>query len=394
MQLLARFFEYSPNDDLRFFFFNKGFLTSPEFGEFVAGLTTQFSFHDGFMLNAGEFVGTSQAWGIIFSHWALEGEKKQKTFPFKVLSSTSSKEVTELTEWTARKVEKEETLTFWMKELGQNPIDKDKPGTKGGFEAPDTKTDRSRMGIDALGVIMQSGNTVAKSNKFMGLFTLGVAQGNNYDVTRENFERAAVTFSIRRAAFISLSRHKQEWIRDKDIFKRPPKITLTNEFIADCVVHSLFDSQSNQTSLRNYEYNGNMYRVENEFFPFSIDFVNQLAIENNNLDIQADLQGDEERFVYAWLKEHDEYLSPEATQLLGLAKQLYEETFPYRDEYAKLQPRFQTNSWDAGYAQIARLAFGNDRINDEFLVLKEQFYDARARLGEKIAQAAIEDGVI
>ena len=279
VQLLTNFFEYSHNEDLRFFFFNKGFLTSPEFGEFVSGLTSQFSFQNGFMLNAGEFVGTSEAWGIIFSHWSLKGEKEQKTFPFKVLASRSGKEVSELTEWTARKVEKEETLTFWMKELGQNPIDKNKPGTKGGFEAPDTRTDRSRMGINALGIIMQSGNTVAKSNKFMGLFTMGVAQGNNYDVTRENFERTAITFSIRRAVFISLSRHKQGWIRDKDIFKRPPETILTDEFIADCVVYSLFDSQSNQTSLRNYEYNGNTYRVENEFFPFSIDFV---IISNNN----------------------------------------------------------------------------------------------------------------
>lgn len=394
VQLLTNFFEYSPNEDLRFFFFNKGFLTSPEFGEFVSGLTSQFSFQNGFMLNAGEFVGTSEAWGIIFSHWSLKGEKEQKTFPFKVLASRSGKEVSELTEWTARKVEKEETLTFWMKELGQNPIDKNKPGTKGGFEAPDTRTDRSRMGINALGIIMQSGNTVAKSNKFMGLFTMGVAQGNNYDVTRENFERTAVTFSIRRAVFISLSSHKQEWIRDKDIFKRPPETTLTDEFIADCVVYSLFDSQSLQTSLRNYEYNGNTYRVENEFFPFSRDFINTLALEHNNLDIQADLQGDNERFVYTWLQEHGNHLSPEARELLNLAEQLYRETFPYRDEYAKLQPRFQTNSWDAGYAQIARLAFGNDRINDEFLELKVQFYAARARLGEKIAQAAIEDGII
>ena len=153
VQLLANFFEYSPNEDLRFFFFNKGFLTSPEFGEFVSGLTSQFSFHNGFMLNAGEFVGTSEAWGIIFSHWALEGEKGTKIFPFKVLASTLDKEVSELTEWTARKVEKGETLTFWMKELGQNPIDKDKPGTKGGFEAPDTRTDRSRMGGSVLLVL-------------------------------------------------------------------------------------------------------------------------------------------------------------------------------------------------------------------------------------------------
>ena len=39
-------------------------------------------------------------------------------------------------------------------------------------------------------------------------------------------------------------------------------------------------------------------------------------------------------------------------------------------DYAQDAPRYQTNSWDAGYAQIAKLAFGNERVNDEFLGFK------------------------
>lgn len=147
----------------------------------------------------------------------------------------------------------------------------------------------------------------------------------------------------------------------------PSSDLLTDEFIADCVVYSLFDTQSNQTSLRSYEYNGKKYRVENEFFPFSMQFVENLAIKHNNMDIQADLTGEHERFVYSWLEEHEDDLSIEAKALLEKAKELYEITFEYRDEYALSTPRYQTNSWDAGYAQIARLAFGNERINDEFL---------------------------
>ena len=57
---------------------------------------------------------------------------------------------------------------------------------------------------------------------------------------------------------------------------------------------------------------------------------------------------------------------------LEKAKELYEITFAYRDEYAKNAPGYQTNSWDAGYAQIAKLAFGNERINDEFLDFKKR----------------------
>lgn len=59
VQLLTEFFEYNSEDDLHFFFFNKGFLTSSSFDRFTTRLTEQFTFKKGFMLNAGEFDGTS-----------------------------------------------------------------------------------------------------------------------------------------------------------------------------------------------------------------------------------------------------------------------------------------------------------------------------------------------
>ncbi len=395
VQILADFFNYSDNDDLRFFFFfNKGFLTSPSYGKFVDGLTHQFSFNKGFMINAGEFEGTSEDWGIIFSHWSLQGEKDQTEFVFDVLRSTSEGAIEKITEWTARRVKKGETISDWLAEI---PIGKQVaniPITQNGFSFPTGAKNYCKVKEDSIGYLLNKANSIQESDKGVGFFSLGYINAHGRDVTRENLERIGVTFSVRRSVRINRSQEGHLWIYDKDTFKRPPEITLTDEFIADCIVCSLFDSQSNQTSLRNYEYNGKTYRVENEFFPFSIGFINQLAVEHNNLDIQADLQGDGERFVYTWLQEHGDHLSPEASELLNLAGQLYRETFPYRDEYTKMQPRFQTNSWDAGFAQIARLAFGNDRINDEFLVLKEQFYAARAQLGEKIAQAAINDGII
>lgn len=294
-----------------------------------------------------------------------------------------------------RRVPKGNTISDWLNETPlSSEIDTEAPLSSGGFDVSDRKDSRCKMKKGWIGYLLNDANTVQRSNKYVSFYSLGYIGANGRDVTRGNFEKAAMTFSIRRSTYEYLKQKKRLWIQDKDLFTKPSTGLLTNEFTANCVVYSLFDSQSNQTSLRNYEYNGNTYRVENEFFPFSIDFVNQLAVKHNNLDIQADLQGDDERFVYKWLQDHEEHLSAEASELINLAEQLYTETFPYRDEYAKLQPRFQTNSWDAGYAQIARLAFGNDRINDEFLELKVQFYDARARLGEKIAQAAIEDGII
>mgnify|MGYP002711911358 CR=1 FL=1 len=396
VQLLAEFFEYGEDDEFHIFFFNnKGFLISPSFGNFVDDLTTQFSFHEGFMINAGEFDGTSAAWGIIFSHWSLNGDKKQKEFPFEVLESTSKGEVNKITDWTGKRVRKEETISDWFSKISLNKeFDENYPLTKNGFDAPTAKSIRCKMHKDWIGYVLNIGDSVQKSAKDVCVTSLGQAQANGRDITKDNYTRSAITFSIRRAVQEKIAQDKQLWIRDKDIFTAPSDDLITDEFTADCVVYSLFDIQSKQTSLRQYEYNENTYRVENEFFPFSMKFIEDLAIKHKNMDIQSDITGEHERFVYTWLQDHEDDLSIEAKSLLEKAKELYEITFAYRDEYAKNAPRYQTNSWDAGYAQIAKLAFGNERINDEFLDFKKEFYNLRTVLGEKIAQAAFNDGVI
>lgn len=395
VQLLAELFEYGEDDEFHFFFFNKGFLTSPSFSNFVDGLTSKFSFRGGFMINAGEFSGTSASWGIIFSHWSLKGDKNQKEFHFEVLESDPNDGIKSITNWDAKRVLKGETISDWLNEVAiSKEVDRHAPLTKNGFDTNTSSNIHASMKKGWIGYLANDSNSIQKSDKYVGLYSFGAGSQMGKTITRDNFTSAAVTFSIRRAIQEHIKSDKQLWIRDKDIFTKPSQSLLTPEFIADCVVYSLFDRQSNQTSLRNYEYNGNTYRVENEFFPFSIQFVEDLAVKNKNRSIESDLVGENERFVYLWLEEHKDDLSSEAKALLDKAQELYEVTFKFRDDFAKDEPRYQTNSWDAGYAQIARLAFGNDRINDDFLEFKKDFYALRTKLGNKIAQAAYDDGVI
>ena len=395
VQLIKNFFEYGEDDEFHIFFFSKVFLSSANFGKFVDKFTKDFSFRNGFMINGGEFDGTSAAWGLIFSHWSLNGDKNQKEFPFEVLKSTSNGSIEAITEWTAKRGNKKNDIQQWLRDAGiTDKKDPFLPRTKNGWEEPDTKITYKEPVSDQIGCILSTSPTIQKAEKYLSLFTMTYEGAGAYAVTADNFDRASISFSIRRSVQEYFKSNKQLWIRDKDIFTKPSSDLLTDEFIADCVVYSLFDTQSNQTSLRQYEYKQNTYRVINEFFPFSKDFIEKLAIKHNNMDIQADLIGDTERFVYNWLEEHEDNLSVEAKALLAKAKELFEITFEYRDEYAKNTPRYQTNSWDAGYAQIARLSFGNERINDEFLDFKQEFYNLRTALGDKIALAAFNDGVI
>lgn len=397
VQLLSDLFDYGDDDHfLFFFFFNKGFLTSPNFSKFTTELSNQFSFKSGFMLNAGEFSGTSSSWGIIFSHWSINGEKSRKEFLFDVLCSNKEMEINKISEWKSKTTNKGETVSDWLA-LVKLPKDKDSslPNTRNGLDSPSTKAKSvlvRRSG--SIGYLHNNGNNVQFSDKYTGFYSMGFSSAHGRDITKDNFTRAAVTFSIRRSVQEDITKKKELWIRDKDIFTRPSDSLLTSEFVADSVVYSLFDRQSNQTSIRDYEYNGNTYRVVNEFFPFSKEAVNDLAVTNNNLDVQIDLSTDKDRFVYQWLEEHRDDISVEAQAVLDEAWSLIEDSFKYRDDYADQVPRYQVNSWDAGWLQINRMIFGNDRATDDLIDRKEEWQRKVRVLRDKIATAAYADGVI
>lgn len=111
---LAKVFGYTA--DFHIFFFNKAFLTSPSFGKFVDELTNEFTFRSGFLMNAGEFSGTSSAWGIIFSHFEVGGTN-QSEFTYDVLMSGKDMSIAKKNEWTARLVPSyKDTINAWVAE--------------------------------------------------------------------------------------------------------------------------------------------------------------------------------------------------------------------------------------------------------------------------------------
>ena len=390
---LAKVFGYTA--DYHIFYFNKTFLTSPNFGKFVDNLTSEFSYKDGFMMNAGEFSGTSSAWGIIFSHFEVGGTN-QREFEYIVLESNKDMSIEKLTDWTGRVVRRGETISSWMADITL-PKNKDLNPvlTRNGLDAPTAKTIVCRPVEGSFGYMQNQGDNIQFSDKNIAMYSMGFANAHGRDVTRDNFTRAAVTFSIRRAVQEVIARQKLLWVRDKDIFTRPPEGLLTPEFIADCVIYSLFDRQSNQTSLRDYEYKGRTYRVVNEFFPWSREAVLELAQKHHNRTIEGDLTGEDERFAHTWIKEHFDDLSSEASAVLDMAWEIIQDSFTKRATHATVSPRYQVESWDAGWKQIAAMVFGRERVDDDIYNSYYTKWRAAVReLGDKIAHAAMDAGVI
>lgn len=391
---LAKIFGYT-SDFHFFFFFNKTFLTSPNFGKFVSELTSEFTYRDGFMLNAGEFNGTSSAWGVIFSHFEIGGTN-QREFDYTVLKSNKDMSISKLADWRGRSVSKGETICDWVTEkAARTPVATDVPVTKNGYDEPSSKTNRANPKQGGIAYLGWNQYNVQGSDKYVCLFSMPQGRDSSYTVTPDNLTRAAVTFSIRRAVQEVIAEQKLLWVRDKDIFTRPPESLLTDEFVADCMVYSLFDRQSNQTSLRNYEYQGRTYRVVNEFFPWSRESILELAQRHHNRAVEADATGDTDRTVYGWLADHARDVSPEAAALMDVAWEVVVTSFSKRAAFDVIQPRFQVQSWDAGWAQIAAMVFGKWRHDREVYDLHyADFRAARKKLGDKIARAAMDAGVI
>ena len=391
---MAKVFGYTA--DFHIFFFTKyKFIPSPNFGKFTDELFSEFTFLRGFLMNAGEFNGTSSVWPISFSHWEIGGTN-QREFDYSVLESNKDLSISTLTDWTGRSVKRGETISDWLADVA---IPKKKqeqyPLTTNGLDIPTAKSIRCVPATSSIGYLHNHGNNIQYTDNFIGMYTMGFAGANGRDITRDNFTRAAVTFSIRRACFELIQAKGERWIHNEDTFIRPPESLLTPEFVADCVIYSIFSGKSFQTSLRDYEYKGRTYRVVNEFFPYSTTAMLDLAQQHRNRTIEGDLTGEDERFAHTWIVDHRDDLSSEASAVLDKAWEIIQDSFTKRATHAVVAPRYQVETWDAGWKQIAAMVFGRERVDDD--IYNAYYTDWRAavrELGDKIAHAAMDAGVI
>ena len=192
--------------------------------------------------------------------------------------------------------------------------------------------------------LMSAGNDVMHQNKTALLSGPYVSAGA-FSITADNFEQCMVVHAVRRLP-------KATWLNDRDQFLRPTK-RLPTEFVNDCVVWSLFAPSNYTTALKDVEYEGEIYQIKNNLYPFD---------------------GEEERFAAQWLKSAS--LSTEARAVLEAAKKIYRQFYSLLEELDRR--KFKIETWDAGRYQV----FG--ALKDANLLDDETFRAEFERLGEKI----------
>ncbi len=397
VQKLARDFKLT---NIFFFFFNKAFLVSPAFEKFTDQLLDQFKFNGGFMLNAGEFQGTSSAWGIVFSNFQIKNDNSERNteFRFSIEESEPNSEngVIKITEHVLRRVSKKESISSWLSEI-KLTTEKYNNGkfvrVNGGFGISTGKTAAGFLRKGAIGFLQNKSQNVQGSDKDVFLQSAMNFNDHGSSVTPENFERVCVVFSIRKSILPDVS-----WINDKDVFRRPSEkfqqSTDWMSFVRDCIVFSLFHRSSYQAALRDFEYKGELYNVKNEWCFISRKEAVALADKYKLQNVSDDASGDNERFVYKYL--HGESgrmieLSDEAKELLRLGQELIKKTFAKRYLANMEHPEWHLMTWDAGYYQAYKIT---TLYKDEFADLMKEFNTARTRLETKIRKQVYKDKIL
>ena len=180
-------------------------------------------------------------------------------------------------------------------------------------------------------------------------------------VTAENFEKCMIVHAVRRLP-------KTTWLDNQDQLMQPSK-ELSAEFVADAVIWSLFAPSNHTTSLSGVEYEGEVYRIKNNFFPFELAEVRRWKCSSAEIRLQLETET-ENRFVATWIRNHE--LSAQAEAVLTAARELYKKFYAELDGLDV--KRWKITDWDAGWYQIRKSLGTSLSLKDLSEKLEPQIY--------------------
>ena len=325
----------------------------------------QYQYERGFIFPSKAFQGTKGNYPIGFLVWNLAKHKhlaKQS-----ITLDVFNKEVEKIGTKVLTSVERTAMLNKWCprpKWDGKSVMPMFSSALK---LQPKNKDPRDHVAPGFL-FSLSCGRDDFQHQNLVFILSAPYASAGAFSVTSENFEKAMVLHAVKKIP-------KATWTNDRDAFYAPTAnleshkehkehkgfvdsvsfvaektdaaTGLPSEFVTDCVVWSAFADSNYAVSLRNVDYQGRTWQIQNNLYPFLLEEVRRWPCAHG--DIAAQLAAaNEDRFLAKWLEGRK--LSPEARAVLDMARQLY------RDFYANITHTpwmdWKIETWDVGYYQI------------------------------------------
>ena len=336
-----------------------------------------FAYTDGCTFKASHFADVADNWGIAFSVW-LNGKTFVTDYFKHELIDTNGEGVVRIGEKIVYNTDNTISVNDWAKESVKKLKTFDAPQISSGVIIK--QNGRGRISKDALGYIASNSNNVDMNAMVVAMFSGAHSRAHGYVVNKDNFTRCTSLFAARKLV-------EKTWVNSKDEYMKPnTDHEKWQEFENDSIVYSLFNTSSNQSSLRQVEYKGKKWDIKNEFFWMSREEMMLLANENGNDVCYQDANVSTDRYVYNLLQNIT--LSEEAQLVLDKACELVRKTFKYRMMFDEDNENYQINNWDASYYQMKPL--WKEYAKDDF----EEFKSLYKKLGDKMRHMVYELGFL
>lgn len=333
-----------------------------------------FTYHDGCVFKASHFADVANNWGIAFSIWKNGVNENNSEFTHKLIDKPTDEieivgikniynldNLVKANEWC--RISKKSNVTV--------------PNMS---NALNIKENNYKIAEGFLGYMYNKSNNVDKNTQEVALFSTMFSDAHGITLFKDNFTKCTALFSARKLI-------EKNWVNSKDEYLAPnTEHPLWQEFENNSIVYSLFNTSSNQSSLRQIEYKGKLWDIKNEFFWMSRKEMMSLANENGNDVCYQDANVSTDRYVYNLLQNIT--LSKEAQLVLDKACELVRKTFKYRMMFDEDNENYQINNWDASYYQMKPL--WKEYAKDDF----EEFKSLYKKLGDKMRPMVYELGFL
>jgi hypothetical protein len=319
------------------------FLTSPSFKNLRKELQKNYQFDRGFMIDASNFADV-KSWGLSFS---IINKSKSlndlSEFSFDLLSLVNS-EIVDLGSKKLYNTDKMNPASSWVRTKIKGLKTIDMPQIKSALEVKQTGYGRNI--VNSLGYLYNDSNNVYKNSQGVCVTTSVFSHGHGVPIIKENLLEISSLYAARKLVTMN-------WINEYDEYLEPDtKSSNYLQFQYDSLVILLFNNSSQQSSLRQVLYKGDLWDIKNEFFWMSNERIKKLADQFGYDELYNDARISSERHIYDLLfgeKNIYEILSHDAKQVLDMATQLTESSIEIRNVVSNHENHL--NSWDAGYAQ-------------------------------------------
>jgi hypothetical protein len=347
-QFLYRISKLSKNNNIKIAIFSNGlYKTSVNFTEFRKYFFDKFKFETGFIFPASHFSDVSSGWGIDFTIWSA-GKTTEKTFNMNALDYTEDFQFKTLgvikqyntddklssSDWIRNKIKGVKLVKTIQLKTAMVPH----------------QSNVNNIAPNSTGYLRINTNKVKSNTQEVGLYSTATSNRGGVSLLEKNFLDGISLFSARKLVV-------SNWMNVNDEYLAPQENGEEYHlFKKDSIVYSLFNSHSQQSSLRQVAQKGQMWDVKNQFFWMSKNEMTELANQGNYTELYNDARTDSDRYVHTLLFGGEgiyNQLSDEAKDVLDSATNLVRLSFGMRRNFA--DDTNQLNSWDAGYAQLKLL---------------------------------------